>query len=139
MFLLDSTDSPAFPESYFVILRDILSRSVVTRSTFIVVELQVGSIGILYYNFHFGKVDKEKLFHYRVFTHRGSLEQIEKGIGTKECRYARTIRDAKAIYGSLVREKAFFIKYPCVDNLVIRLHLPTNLKRFYYHQLVWAH
>lgn len=58
-------------------------------------------------------------YYYRVFTNRGTLEKIEKGEGSKECRYARTIRDAKAIYGSIVREKVILVGWVVINYLDI--------------------
>lgn len=41
-FPFGSSEAPFFPESYFVIRRDVLSKSYVSRSLFIVIELQIG-------------------------------------------------------------------------------------------------
>ncbi|KAH3765658.1 protein mono-ADP-ribosyltransferase PARP4 [Pelomyxa schiedti] len=93
MYEADSEDLPPFPAAFFVIRRDVLSRSYVKRSSLIVLELHVG-------------VEKQDCsYHFRTSVTSGTIEKIDKGTARHIYYPARTIQDAKAIYGSLLREK----------------------------------
>lgn len=95
---MDSVQAKKFPPAFYLIRREILSRSFLSSSSLFVVELHVGEEG------------PTKSHYFRVVTTKGKLEKLEKGLGEKECRFARTIHDALAIFGSFIREK---VPYTC--------------------------
>ncbi|KAH3743619.1 protein mono-ADP-ribosyltransferase PARP4 [Pelomyxa schiedti] len=93
----NSIDAPYFPQTYFVVRRDLLSKFFVKRSSLLLMELHIG-------------VDGQARF-FRIVTLKGTMEQLDKNISKPYHMYVHSWTDAVAVYGSLFREKTTKNKY----------------------------
>ncbi|KAH3765890.1 protein mono-ADP-ribosyltransferase PARP4 [Pelomyxa schiedti] len=86
---------PYFPESYFVIRRDVMKRTCGTIDKVMVVELHAA----------------DESPYLRIVLTQGSPSAFERGRASSQMQFASTMHDALVIYASILRERTMHNKY----------------------------